>query len=236
MQAQIGFRSPTPQSMYSEVAQRYDLLHSILTFGLARQWHHKAARQLELPPKGRILDLATGTASLALAIATVAPQDSVIIGGDINEQMLAVARKRLQKSRSQTAIELKNFSAEALPFHDCLFDAVTMAFALDDLKNRQVCLQEIFRVLKPDGQILILDLSLPDAPWMLSLYRIFLWFLPRISHLFSEGNSSNLSEEILAYQGRLAREELIKNTGFTQYQAHSLSGGLVTIHLARKPK
>ncbi len=222
--------------MYSEVAQHYDFLHSIMTFGLARQWHNQAARQIKLQPGASILDVATGTASLALAIAKVAPQDSVIIGGDINEQMLAVAQKRLQNSHSQASIKLKKFPAEALPFDNCIFDVVTMAFAIDDLKNRQVCLQEIFRVLKPDGQILILDLSLPDAAWMLSLYRILLWVLSRKPHFFFQRNYNDFQEEILAYQGRLAKEELIRNTGFNQYQRYSLSSGLVTMHLARKSK
>lgn len=236
MQTQMRFRPATPQSMFDAVARRYDLLNSLLSLGMDRQWRRQAALHLELPPGARILDVATGTASLALAVAALAPKDAMVVGCDMNEQMLAVGRERLRKSGSKVPIQLLQCPGEALPFEDGAFDAVTIAFAIDDMEDRSACAREMFRVLKPGGQIVLLELSLPDHPLILGLYRIYLQIFPLVGRFFSRGGYGHLREEILAYRGRLAIEELLNETCFTGHQLKSLSGGLVTIHLARKPR
>lgn len=234
MQTQMKFRPPTPQSTFDAVARRYDFLNSLLSLGLDQRWRHQAALQLKLPPQAQILDVATGTGSLALAIASRVSKDTKITGCDLNKQMLAVAQERIHKSNTQVPIQLVHSPGETLPFSNDVFDAITIAFAIDDMVDRSACAREMFRVLKPGGQIVLLELSLPEHPVLLSVYKVYLKLFPLIGRFFGRGGYGHLREEILTYRGRSAVQELLNNTGFIGYQFKSLTGGLVTVHSARK--
>jgi demethylmenaquinone methyltransferase/2-methoxy-6-polyprenyl-1,4-benzoquinol methylase len=191
---------------------------------------------LNLSPGERILDIATGTAQLALAAAALAPSDVRIVGCDRNERMLRVGQERIRAARPKAPVDLLRCMGEAMPFRDSAFDGAMIAFAIDDMEDRHACAGEIFRVLKPGGQLVLLELSLPDFPLLLGLYRIYLRLFPLIGRLFSRGSYEHLREEILAYRGRLAIKELLSETGFIEYRWEGLSGGIVTVHVARKPE
>lgn len=236
MQTQMRFRPPTPQSTFDAVARRYDFLNSLLSLGLDQRWRYQAVQQLQLPPQAQVLDVATGTGSLALAVAAKAPKDTTVTACDLNKQMLAVAQERIQKSGTRVPIRLVHSPGETLPFNNDVFDAVTIAFAIDDMADRNACAREMFRVLKPGGQIVLLELSLPEHPVLLSVYKVYLQLFPLIGRFLGRGGYGHLREEILTYRGRAAIQELLNNTEFTAYQFKSLTGGLVTVHSARKPE
>src|SRR5262245_34412474 len=142
-----GHRPPTPQATFDRVAPRYDLLNACLSLGLDRAWRRRAARHLDIRPGQRALDLATGTASLALALAERAGEGAQIVGFDRNATMLRVGRTRVSRTRPRASIHLLQAKAEALPFPDHHFDAATLAFAVDDFEDQHVAMAEAFRVL-----------------------------------------------------------------------------------------
>jgi demethylmenaquinone methyltransferase/2-methoxy-6-polyprenyl-1,4-benzoquinol methylase len=207
----------------------------MLSLGQDRAWRRAAAQALELPPRARVLDLATGTASLAMAVAERAGPGSLVVGVDLNEQMLRVAQQRIEEARLRVPIRLARSAGESLPFRSGSFNAVTIAFAIDDMRDRAACAREISRVLAPGGQVVLLELSLPEQPVLLSIYRTYLKLFPLVGRFISRGGYDHLREEILTYRGRGAVEDLLRPLGFVDYHRRGLTGGVCTLHVARKP-
>jgi demethylmenaquinone methyltransferase/2-methoxy-6-polyprenyl-1,4-benzoquinol methylase len=229
-------RPPTPQATFDRVAPRYDLFNSLLSFGQDRSWRRSAAQVLVLPASGgRVLDLATGTSSLALAVARHCTTAEMIVGADLNESMLRVGAQRIREEGLSVPIHLVRSAGETLPFRSESFHAITLAFAIDDMRDRQACGQEMMRVLVPGGQVVLLELSLPEHPVLLGIYRTYLRLFPLVGKVFTRGGYDHLREEILTYKGRGAVEDLLKSLGFTRYERGGLTGGVATLHRAFKP-
>ena len=227
-------RPATPQAVFDRVARRYDLLNSSLSLGLDRAWRRRAARVLDVPPQGRVLDVATGTASLALELAKAASADARIVGCDRNQAMLGVARERLRRARA--AVRLIRCAAEAIPFGDCLFDRVAVAFAIDDLDDQARAAREIFRVLVPGGRVVILELSLPASPLGRASYGLLLRCFPLVDRVLGQRAAyAHLREEILGYRGESAVGRLLADAGFVGHERERVTGGVATIHAARRP-
>ncbi len=153
-------RPKTPQAVFDRVAPYYDALNSILSFGMDRRWRREAVGALNLAPGARVLDVATGTGALAAEIARSTSGAVRVTACDTNERMLSVARARTDPAMS--AVEIVRCDATRLPFADESFDAVTLAFAIDDMPDRVACVREICRVLRADGLVAVLELSQPD--------------------------------------------------------------------------
>jgi demethylmenaquinone methyltransferase/2-methoxy-6-polyprenyl-1,4-benzoquinol methylase len=231
-------RPATPQATFDRVAPRYDLLNACLSLGLDHRWRRRAALRLDLAPGAHVLDLATGTASLALAVAAQAPPGAKIVGGDRNGAMLRVGRARIRRARPGREIHLLQCVAERIPFADACFDGATMAFAVDDLDDQRLAMAETYRVLKPGAPLVLLELSLPDRPLFRAGYGLYLRLLPLVDRLFSRGGGgyAHLREEILGYRGRLAVQDLLARAGFSEYRREEMTGGIATLHLARRPR
>jgi demethylmenaquinone methyltransferase/2-methoxy-6-polyprenyl-1,4-benzoquinol methylase len=224
-------RPATPQSVFDRVAPYYDLLNSCLSLGLDRRWRRQAADCLCLPAKALVLDIATGTGSLARAVAARACAGR-IVACDLNARMLSIAASRLRRSR--LPIDLLRCRAEQLPFPSNFFDAVVMAFALDDLRERRTAAAEILRVLKPGGKLAILELSVPDNAILHACYRLYLCAFPLFDLFSRSGGYRHLAEEIRTYRGRAAVEQLLREAGFAEYSCMNLTGGITRIHRAEK--
>jgi demethylmenaquinone methyltransferase/2-methoxy-6-polyprenyl-1,4-benzoquinol methylase len=223
----VADRPRTPQTVFDRVAPYYDALNSLLSLGIDRSWRRKVALGLELRPGARVLDVATGTGALALEIVRSTSGAVSVTGCDVNERMLSVAAERVARARAP--IELVRGDAMALPFDDGLFDAATLAFAVDDMPDRDRCIREIHRVLKPRGKLALLELAQPDTEPLRTAYRMYL----RTFRLVRKGYD-HLEHEILGYRGAGAVEALLVRSGFGEYRHHSLTFGIARLHVAAK--
>lgn len=224
-------RPRTPQATFHRVARYYDALNSILSLGLDRHWRRQTAAALGLRAGARVLDVATGTGALAAEIHRTTSGTVSIIGCDLNESMLSIARRRA--ARLKANVELVQCDATQLPFEQESFDAVTIGFAIDDMQDRAACAREMWRVLSPGGKLALLELGQPEAPVLNAAYRVYLRLFRALRHLSLSGYD-HLEKEILTYRGPDAVERLLIATGFGAYRRRSLSFGVARLHLAEK--
>lgn len=146
--------------MFDRIARRYDLMNRLLSLGVDRRWRRRTVRALNLPAKPKVLDLATGTADVALEVLRQRPEAQVV-GVDPSAGMLDIGRRKVDRIGGVDRIELRQGSAESLPFADGSFDAVTIAFGIRNVPDRPAALAEMARVVVPGGRVAILELSEP---------------------------------------------------------------------------
>jgi demethylmenaquinone methyltransferase/2-methoxy-6-polyprenyl-1,4-benzoquinol methylase len=186
--------------MFDRIATRYDLLNRMMSLGMDRTWRRIATKALELKPCYRILDLATGTADLAIEIAS---RDATIkvVGLDPSTQMLNVGRRKVNASAYARQIELVEGDAQKLSFGDCSFDGVCMAFGIRNVPNRPQALREMARVVRPGGRICVLELSEPETGFIGSIARFYVHVVvPRLgSWLSGEREYRYLQRSIAAF-------------------------------------
>jgi demethylmenaquinone methyltransferase/2-methoxy-6-polyprenyl-1,4-benzoquinol methylase len=185
---------------------------------------------LALQPGQRVLDVATGTGALALEIARAGGGSIHITGCDLNERMLSVARQRL--ANAPTPVELHRCDAANLPFPASSFDAVTLAFAIDDMPDRDACIAEITRVLRPGGRLVLLELSQPDTQPFKGAYDLYLDAFRWLKRVRIDGYD-HLAQEIRGYRGAQAIAELLERHRFGDYAQRALTAGIARLHVAR---
>ena len=172
------------RTMFNNIAHRYDFLNHFLSAGIDYSWRKKAIRLIGKQNPTSILDVATGTADLAIEAVTINPQK--IIGIDIAEDMLEVGKKKILKKNLQHIISLEKGDSENLQFDTGLFDAAMVAFGVRNFENLEKGLAEMFRVLKPNGMILVLEFSKPDKFPVKQLYNFYFRnILPFMGRLIS---------------------------------------------------
>ena len=216
------------REMFARIARRYDLANHLLSGGLDYLWRRRVARIVQSWKPFRILDLATGSGDLALALQKACPSAHVI-GADFCEPMLAEARR---KGLVHTVVA----DALQLPFPDSEFDVLTVAFGLRNMESWPRALAEMARVLHPGGQVLILDFSLPSPPlrW---LYRPYLHHvLPHIAAFLTgdRGAYEYLGASIESFPRGAEMCALLREAGFSAAAPLPLSGGIVTIYTGAK--
>ena len=192
--------APTPRpgsgEMFDGIAPRYDLLNRLLSLGMDGRWRRAAVRALTLPARARVLDLATGTADVALTIAR-AHADAHVFGLDPSRQMLARGRDKIGAAGLDARVTLDVGVAEALRFAAASVDGVTMAFGIRNVADRPRALAEIARVLRPRGRVAILELT--DPPGRLARWHVHA-VVPRIGALLSAGSPYGyLAQSIAAF-------------------------------------
>lgn len=233
MQSIRNGRPRTPQATFDRVAKYYDVLNSVLSVGLDRRWRRRAVVPLELRPGMRVLDVATGTGALVTEITRLTGGTVSITGCDLNERMLSIAKERVARDGSR--IDLIQCDATRLPFEEESFDAVTIAFGLDDMPDRDACMREMWRVLRPGGRLAVLELGQPDLPVLGAAYRLYLRTF-RLLSFFSVEGYRHLEQEILKYRGPAAVESLVVSRGFEKYRRESLTWGIARLHVAEKAR
>lgn len=147
-------------AMFDRIAHRYDLLNRVISLGVDQRWRKRTVASLQLTAGHRVLDLATGTGDLAMMIARLHP-DVTVVGSDPSEGMLSVGRDKVRAASMASRVTLDVGDAQALPYETHSFDAVTMAFGIRNVPDRPKALREIARVVKPGGRVAILELSEP---------------------------------------------------------------------------
>jgi demethylmenaquinone methyltransferase/2-methoxy-6-polyprenyl-1,4-benzoquinol methylase len=216
-------------SLFSSIAGRYDLANHLLSGGLDFLWRRRATSIVASWHPATLLDLATGSGDLALAIERACPAAQVT-GADFCEPMLQRARaKGLRRTVVADALHL--------PFPDHSFDAVTVAFGLRNMESWPAALREMARVLNPGGHLLILDFSLP-APPLRAPYRFYLHrILPLIAGIVTRERSAYqyLGASIEKFPAGPAMLSLLESTGFTSPASRPLTAGIVSLYTASRP-
>jgi demethylmenaquinone methyltransferase / 2-methoxy-6-polyprenyl-1,4-benzoquinol methylase len=179
------------RALFNDISPRYDFLNHFLSFGIDRRWRRKFVRVLSQSKPRRILDVATGTGDLAIAMAKLHPE--TIIGIDIAGRMLEIGRRKILRKTLDGIISFTEGDAESIPFPDNSFDAVTVAFGVRNYENLEKGLAEMKRILKPGGTMQILEFSRPGS-WLLNpLYRFY-------SRVFIPNAGRIISRNPMAYQ------------------------------------
>jgi demethylmenaquinone methyltransferase / 2-methoxy-6-polyprenyl-1,4-benzoquinol methylase len=222
--------------MFDDIAYRYDFLNRFLSSGIDVKWRKKALRQLQsLQPK-TILDVATGTADVAImAAALLQPQKTT--GIDISDGMLQIGRQKIEKAGLQNTIELLNGDSETINFNDNTFDAVTVAFGVRNFQNLEKGLSEIKRVLKPGGKLVVLEFSRPKLPGVKSLYNLYMKIVaPNMGKLFSKNRNAYkyLDESIKKFPEGKNFTSILDNLAYKNTYCKPLSLGICTIYCGTK--
>lgn len=215
--------------MFGSIAPRYDLANHLLSCGVDFYWRKRATEIVASWRPNTIVDLATGTGDLALALQKKLP-NAEIIGADFSEEMLAVAKR---KGVRRTMIA----DAMRLPFDNAPVDCVTVAFGLRNMEDYGGALREMARVLKANGHLLVLEFSLPTMSILRAVYRFYLHrCLPFLGSFLTRRKSAYdyLGDSIEQFPNGEAMLGLMESNGLANATAEPLTGGIVTIYTADK--
>jgi demethylmenaquinone methyltransferase/2-methoxy-6-polyprenyl-1,4-benzoquinol methylase len=223
--------------MFDGISGRYDLLNRLLSMGIDIRWRRVALRMLrERGLPARVLDVATGTADLALALATDLPEAEVI-GVDLSEGMLGVGRQKVERNGLRDRVRLEQADAENLPFEDGSFDAVTVAFGVRNFENLDKGLGELQRVLRPGGHLMVLEFSRPTSPLVKGLMNLYSRSLmPALGGWLSKDRAAYayLPASVQVFPEGDAFEQRLKQAGLQPLRQRRLSMGISSVYIARK--
>lgn len=220
-------------AMFDAIAGRYDLLNRIISLGIDQSWRRRTVDALALPRGGRALDLATGTADLAIMIADRA-EGSKIVGLDPSTGMLDVGKGKIATLGLQQRIELEVGDAEQIPHGSASFDAVSMAFGIRNVPDRERALREMARVTRPGGRVAILELSEPRGGLLGPLARFHIHtVVPTLGALLSGSREySYLQASIAAFPPADAFAELMGKAGLGVLEVIPLTFGVAHLYVA----
>ena len=222
------------RGVFDSVASKYDVMNDLMSAGLHRVWKAYTVKVANLKEGDQVLDIAGGTGDLALAFAKKVGASGRVVHTDINEAMLSTGRDRLLNCGM--VLPTLVCDAEKLPFADGHFDVVSVAFGLRNMTHKERALQEMCRVLKPGGKLLVLEFSKVAKP----LEKMYDWYsfnvLPPLGKLVAGDDSSYryLAESIRMHPGQQELKSLMKNSGFGHVDFHNLSAGVVALHVGIK--
>jgi demethylmenaquinone methyltransferase/2-methoxy-6-polyprenyl-1,4-benzoquinol methylase len=223
------------EQMFDNISPKYDFLNRSLSLGIDVWWRKKMMRELKGLALNQVLDIATGTADVALATSKLKPNS--IIGVDISEGMLSVGRIKVEKKGLSSLIKLQKADSENLPFAENQFDAITVAFGVRNFEHLTKGLDEMCRVLKPGGKLVILEFSRPRIFPVKQLYDFyFRYFCPWWGKVVSKDNSAYkyLYDSVSAFPEGEQFLTIANQCGFKQLKAQRLTFGIVSLYTAIK--
>ena len=223
-------------NMFDNIAFRYDFLNRFLSAGIDIIWRKNAIKQLrDIDPK-KILDVATGTADVAIMATGILHPDK-IIGIDISDGMLDFGRKKIAKLGLGSTIELLNGDSETIKFDDNSFDAVTVAFGVRNFEHLEKGLSEIKRVLRPGGKLVVLEFSKPKAKVIKQVYNVYMKIVaPGMGRLFSKNRNAYkyLDESIKKFPEGKNFTQILDNLGYLNTYCKPQSLGICSIYCGTK--
>ncbi|MDC0991670.1 class I SAM-dependent methyltransferase [Pontimonas sp.] len=228
--ADLGKDPSEVSAMFDQVSVGYDRTNALLSGGNSVLWRMATVKALDLAPGDRVLDVAAGTGTSSRALAKTGAD---VVALDFSRGMVAEGRKR------NPDIEFVEGDAEALPFPNASFDAVTISFGLRNVNNPHVALGEMYRVLKPGGRIVICEFSHPPAPLMKAGYQGYMkYVMPAITSLSSTHRDAYryLMESISDWPEQAVLSQWMRGAGFTRVAYRNLTGGIVALHRAISPE
>lgn len=221
--------------MFDTISSEYDNLNRVISFGVDVSWRKKMVKMIASRQPKTILDVATGTGDLAILLSTI--ENAEITGLDISAGMLEVGKQKIAHKNLSNRIEMVLGDGEKIPFDDHSFDAITVAFGIRNFENLDAGLQEILRVLKPRGQFIILETSVPEKFPFKQGYNFYTKnIMPLIGRLFSKDKVAykylSDSASIFPYGERL--NNILRNIGFIDVHNLPQTFGVATIYSASK--
>ena len=234
-QVPLADKQALVDDVFHSVAQRYDLMNDLMSFGLHRAWKDALVTAVN-PPKSRpfaLLDIAGGTGDVALRVIEAGGKDIRATVCDINPDMLAVGRERAAARSRADAVTFSEANAEALPFKDRSFDAATIAFGIRNVPRIDRALAEAFRVLKIGGRFLCLEFSAVNVPGLDTLYDAYSFnVIPALGRVVAGDAESYryLVESIRRFPKPQPFADMLRTAGFARVSYRLMTGGIVALH------
>lgn len=228
-------RKEKVKEMFNSIAGRYDFLNHFLSFGIDHWWRKRLVKEMAARNPQAILDVATGTADLAIAASRLKPIK--ITGTDIAEEMLEIGKKKIQKLGLTDTIELLKADSENLPFADETYDAAMVAFGVRNYEDLQKGLNEMYRILKKEGSAYILEFSRPMAFPVKQLYSFyFKIILPLLGRVVSRHSDAYtyLPESVSVFPQGEKFLEIMQKSGFRNTRHSSLTMGICSLYTGEK--
>ncbi len=229
-------KSEMVREMFNDIAPTYDRLNHILSLDIDRLWRRNVVRILRRKGAKQVLDMATGTGDLAIAIARNI-EGSTIFAADFSKEMLAVAKRKVEHLGLAERISLHECNAEDIPLSEGAVDVATVAFGVRNFEHQQKALTEIKRTIKSGGYLVILEFSNPKCAFVRFIYRLYShYILPTIGKIVSKHNSAYtyLPESIDLFPAPETFIEMLREVGFSNIERHSQSLGIAQIYVAQK--
>ena len=221
------------RQVFESVADRYDLMNDLMSFGVHRLWKRFALSQTGLKAGQQALDAAGGTGDLALGLARQVGETGAVVLSDINGAMLANGRTRMVDAGASGNMRYVQADAERLPFADRSFDCITIGFGLRNVTRKEAALASMYRTLRPGGRLLVLEFSHPSAPGLKPVYDAYSFkVLPLLGKLVAKDEDSYryLAESIRMHPDQETLKAMMAAAGFERCQYFNLSGGIVALH------
>jgi demethylmenaquinone methyltransferase / 2-methoxy-6-polyprenyl-1,4-benzoquinol methylase len=223
------------EEMFDSIAARYDLMNRLFSAGIDMKWRKKTIGLLKkLEPK-TVLDMATGTADMAILASRLLNPEK-ITGLDLSAEMLELGRKKIEKEGLVSKIELVKGDGEAISFPDNSFDAVMVAFGVRNFEKLEDGLSEMLRVLKPGGKLVVLEFSKPNWGFK-NLYNLYMGIVaPEVARWFRQNKDAYryLNRSSNAFPDRNDFTEILNRVGFSNTECKPLSFGICCIYSGRK--
>lgn len=229
-----GSKREQVEQMFDAISPKYDLLNRVFSLGIDQGWRRRVIRLLGREPVEHLLDVATGTADLAILGSTKAAR---VTGVDISEGMLSKGREKVERRGLAKRVVLQRADSAALPFPDATFDAVTVAFGVRNFEELERGLREMLRVLKPNGRLFVLEFSKPQRTPMRQLFRFYFHrVMPAVGRSVSKDSAAYtyLPKSVEAFPEGEAFLQLLRAAGGRECTAEALTGGIASLYIARK--
>jgi demethylmenaquinone methyltransferase/2-methoxy-6-polyprenyl-1,4-benzoquinol methylase len=222
--------------MFDGISKSYDILNRIITLGIDVLWRKRVVNLLKKEQPKSLLDIATGTGDLVIELAKIDAEK--IIGLDISPGMLEIGKQKVKNKKLDHRIKMQLGDSEALQFKNKTFDGVTIAFGVRNFENLNLGLQEIFRVLKPNGTLVVLETAVPKNPLLKGFYSFYTQkIMPFIGKLFSKDRSAYqyLSDSAAIFPCGEDFNNILRKNGFIQVEDFPQTLGVSSIYFAKKP-
>lgn len=226
------------KNMFDSIAPEYDRLNHLMSLNMDKLWRRRALQKIVIKDKSQqILDIACGTGDFSIAIAESANPSTKIEGIDISEGMLEMMRNKLSEKGLDGRVSARLGDSEALPYGDGSFDRVTIAFGIRNFEHREKALEEILRVLKPGGRLVILELSVPSNALIRFAFKLyFTKFVPLIGGKISgdKGAYSYLPESVIKFPGKKEWIATMESCGYSQVTHKAFTFGICRMYTGEK--
>jgi len=223
--------------VFHSVASKYDVMNDLMSFGIHRVWKRYTIEMSGVRHGHNVLDLAGGTGDLAAKFARIVGQEGSVTVADINDSMLKVGRERLLDKGIAGNTQYVQANAECLPFPDNHFDAITIAFGLRNVTDKDAALRSMYRVLKPGAPLLVLEFSKPESALLSKVYDTYSFkLLPFMGKVIADDPDSYryLAESIRMHPDQETLKGMMSDAGFEKCEYFNLTGGVVALHRGYK--